>query len=446
MEDVAGYRVLRSAGRGDRALLLLGFDEGRTVVLKITPADDPGTAVEIKALSRAAGDHVVGLDDVATDGAETVLVLERLPNGTLAELLERRSGLDAGEAVTILAPIAATVDRIHALGVAHGGLSLGAICFRDDGAPTLTGFGGAEFFPAETPEVVRETVAGVGADRASLAAIAEVVLGRVVGPGAQGARGLAAGLASTAPGDLADRLFALASATPVRFTDDADVVAVRMGEPQQPEHVDDAPPAGLPAWLTALLPEWLRERLAEPAARVLAVWSAWDPRRRRVVLGAFAGGLGLVGALALVPAAPVASSVAEPTPTPLETSEAEPSLPDDPVEAAVVLLEHRERCLRDLSVLCLDEVVQPDSAAYADDVALIRGVQAGGEYPDAEILVGNPVLVERLGDAALLDLPPGSAPASVLLMRTQNGWRIRQYVNDEYLDAPAVSDDVGVPD
>lgn len=445
MEDVAGYRVLRSAGRGDRARLLLGFHEGRTVVLKITPADDPGTAVEIEALARAAGDHVVGLDDVATDGVETVLVLERLPNGTLAELLERRSGLDAGEAVTILAPIAATVDRIHTLGVAHGGLSLGAICFRDDGAPTLTGFGDAELFPADTPEVVRETVVGVGADRAALAAIAEVVLGRVVGPAAQGARNLAAGLASTTPGDLADRLFSLAAPTPVRFTDDDDVVAVRMGEPQEPEHIDDAPLAGLPAWLTALLPEWLRERLAEPAARVLALWSAWEPRRRRVVLAAFAGGLGLVVACALVPASPVAS-VAEPTPTPIATSAAEPSLPDDPVEAAVVLLEHRERCLRDLSVLCLDEVVQPDSAAYAADVALIRGIQAGGEYPDAEILDGNPVLVERLGDAALLDLPPGSAPASVLLMRTENGWRIRQYVNHEYLDAPAVSDDAGVPD
>lgn len=443
MEDLAGYRVLRSAGRGDRARLLLGFDEGRTVVLKITPADDDCAAVEIDALDRAAGDHVVRLDDVAADETETVLVLERLPNGTLAELLEGRSGLDAGEAVTILAPIAATIDRIHTLGVAHGRLSLGAVCFRDDGAPTLTGFGGAELFPAETPEVVRETVRGVLADRASLAAIAEVVLGRVIGTGAESARRLAASAAHATPGDLADRLFGLATATPVRFGADDEVAAVRVGELQEPVQLDDTPGGALPTWLTAVLPEWLRERLAEPTARLVGIWSAWEPRRRRLVLGAFVGGVTLLAAVTLVPASPVASSVGRPTPTPSVSSTPETWLPEDPVEAIAVLLEHRDRCLRDLSLLCLDEVVQVDSAAYAEDAALIRGVQAGGEYPDGEILDGKPVLVERLGDAALLDLPPGSSPASVLLMRTENGWRIRQYLNNEYRDAPAVSAEPG---
>jgi hypothetical protein len=449
VEDVAGYRVLRSVGRGDRARLVLGFDEARTVVLKITRGDDPCAAVEIEALARAAGDHVVELHDIATDGTETVLVLERLPNGTLAELHERRSGLDAGEAVTILAPIAAAIDRIHGSGVAHGRLSLGAIGFRADGAPTLTGFGGAELFPEHTPEVVRETVAGVAADRAALAAIAAAVLGRVVGAAARNARDLAAGLTPIAPGELADRVFALAAATPVRFIDDTDAVAVRLGEPQDVPEIDDAPRGGIPWWLTPLLPEWMRHRISEPAERVLTIWSAWEPRRRRIVLGTFAGGLALVGALALVPASPVASSVAEPIPTPSGmsgtsgTSAAEAWLPDDPVEAAVVLLEQRERCLRDLSVLCLDAVVQPGSAAYTDDVALIRGVQAGGEYPPDELAEGSPVLVERLGDAALLDLPPGSHPGSVLLLQTANGWRIR-----DYLDAPAVSvePESGAPD
>ncbi len=439
MEDVAGYRVLRSAGRGDRARLLLGFDEGRTVVLKITSTDDSGAAVEIEALDRAAGDHVVVLEDVSADEAETVLVLERLPNGTLAELLERRNGLDAGEAVTILAPIAVTIDRLHTAGVAHGRLSLAAICFREDGAPTFTGFGGAELFPADTPEVVRETVPGVLADRAALRVIVEVVLGRVVGARAEAARSLAAVIADAPPRDLADRLFGLATATSVRFggDDDGDVVSARMGEPRELEQSEDAPDRILPHWLTALLPEWLRERLDEPMTRVLAMWSGWELRRRRFVLGAVAGGLTLLGAVALVPASPAASTVEEPAPTPSTSPVADPDLPDDPVEAAIILLEQRDRCVRDLSLLCLDDVVQPDSAAHADDVALIRGVQAGGEYPDGSILAGDPVLVERLGDAAFLDLPPGSNPMSVLLMRTTNGWRIR-----DYLDAPAVSADL----
>jgi hypothetical protein len=438
VEDVAGYRVLRSAGHGDRARLLLGYDEGRTVVLKVTPADDPCTDAEIEALHRGAGEHVVALEDVSVDEHGTVLVFERLPNGTLAELLERRGGLDAGEAVTILAPLATTIDRLHAAGVAHGRLSLGAISFRDDGAPTLTGFGGAQLFAARSPEVVLETVPGVLDDRGAVREIAALVLARVVGDRAPAAKAVAAGIVDAAPSAVAAQLFDFAAAAPVRFDDEGDVVATRMGELRELEQIDDPPRSVLPPWLMALMPGWVSDRLAEPLARISAVWAAWDLRRRRLALGAIAGGVTVLVAVAAVPASPEAPPAVSPVPSPSVNDE--PELPDDPVDAAVLLLAARERCLRDLSLLCLDQVVQPASAAYADDAALIRAVQGGAEYPDDVIVEGDLVLVEHLGDAALLDLPPGSAPASVLLMRTTNGWRIRQYLNNEYLDAPAVSD------
>ncbi len=126
-------------------------------------------------------------------------------------------------------------------------------------------------------------------------------------------------------------------------------------------------------------------------------------------------------------------------PSPPETVEAAPTvmssatpiadeLPDDPVEAAVVLLALRQRCFRDLSLLCLDNVGQPDSAALTDDRMLIREVEDGGEFPPDGVLDGEFVLVERLGDSALIDLPEGSDPASILLMRTADGWRIRDYL------------------
>jgi hypothetical protein len=439
VEDVAGYRVLRSAGHGDRARLLLGFADGRTVVLKVTPVGDPGAATEIDALHRAAGEHVVALEDVSVDERQTVLVLERLPNGTLAELLERRGGLDAGEAVTILAPIATTVDRMHAAGVAHGRLSPVAICFRDDGAPTLTGFGQACLFAADSPEVVLETEPGVLADRASLGAVAALVLARVVGTRAAAARSLAMLLPDTAPADLDTLLFDVAAPAPVRFdVDDADVVAPRLGDPRELESVEDEPRGALPPWVTNLLPEWLAERIAEPTARLSMLWSRWDPRRRRLALGALAGGLTVLVAVAAVPASTDRPQEAQATTEPPPAAVAEPVLPDDPVAAAILLLDLRDRCVRDLSLLCLDRVVQPDSAAQVDDMALIRGIQTGGEVPDAGVLDGEPVLVERLGDAALLDLPPGSVPTSLLLMRTTNGWRIR-----DYLDAPAVGPQAG---
>jgi hypothetical protein len=437
VEDVAGYRVLRSAGHGDRARLLLGFDEGRTVVLKVCPVADPSRHVEAEALSRAAGDHVVGLEDAASDDRDAVLVLERLPGGTLAELLDRRGTLEVGEAVTILAPLAATLDRIHVAGVAHGGLSLAAVCFREDGAPTLIGFGTAELFAPGSPEVVRETVAGVLDDREALRGVAALVLARVAGERAPAAHRLAVRLGEFAPDRLGSALFDLATPAPIRFDADvAETPAVRVGELVEVAVADEAPHAVLPPWLLALIPDGLRDRILEPLGRLREVWSGWQPGRRRLALGVAAGGVTVLAAVALVPVAPADPSVAQPTPGATSPVEAVPDLPDDPVEAAILLLALRERCVRDLAVLCLDDVAQAGSAAYDDDVAIIRSVEGGGEYPDA-IANGDPVLVERLGDSALLDLPVGSAPASILLLRTTDGWRIRQYLSNQDLDAPA---------
>lgn len=428
MLDVAGHRVLRTAGIGDRARLLLGFADGETVVLKVAATDDPRTATELSALARGAGDHVVELRDASSDERETVLVLERLPRGTLAELLERRGVLEAGEAVTMLAPVAVAIDRMHAAGVAHGALSLGAVAFRDDGAPVLHGFGAAELFAAGAPEVVRETVGGVVADRSALRDIAAVVLGRVGGGRADAARRLVAGLPALDPATLAEALFGFAAPVAVRFEDDVESPpAARLGDTIEvagEEAAEESPP--LPAWLVALLPDSVREPVVQALDRVRRVWAGWTVRRRRLVLAGAAGGLTVALALALVPPAPVATPevVAETPPPSDEATE----LPEDPVAAAVLLLAERERCLRDLSVLCLDAVVQPGSAAQHEDLARVRAVQAGGELPPETIAGGDPVLVERLGDSALLDLPAGSEPASILLLRTAEGWRIRDYL------------------
>ena len=429
MTDVAGYRVLRTAAHGTRCRLLLGHDDGSTVVLKMADAGDPRFPVEAEALTRAAGDHVVELLDASRDEQDAVLVLERLGHGTLAELLDRRAGLDAGEAVTILAPLAATVERIHTAGVSHGGLSLAAVCFGDDGSPTLVGFGGAQVFAPGSPEIVREAVDGVLADRAALQGLASLVLSRVAGTRADAARRLAGSLGELTPVDVAARIFDLAAAEPVRFEmDDEPGVAtprvVEVGEP-----VDAEPQAGaiLPPWLLAFVPDWLRDRVAEPLSRVKGIWHGWSLRRRRLTLGIAAAGLTVMLALAVLPSSPPAPAEAAPLPAPTATPVVA-ELPEDPVEAAVLLLELRERCLRDLSLLCLDDVGQPDSSALTEDRMLVRAVQDGGEYPPERVLDGELTLVERLGDSALIDFPEGSDPSSILLMRTAEGWRIRDYI------------------
>lgn len=442
MEDVAGYRVLRTAGHGDRAALLVGFDEGETVVLKITPLDDAVVHREVEALQRAAGEHVVGLRDVESDAHQVVLVLDRLARGTLAELLERRAALEPGEAVTILAPIAATVGRLHAAGVAHGALSPAAVCFDDDGSPTLVGFGRAELFGPGAPEVVLDGIDGVLADRKALRALAESVLGRV---GNVARRQV--DLSDASPTALAAALFDLATPTPIRFeADSEEPVVVRPTEVVGHVLPDEPASVALPTWLSAVVPDVVLRRLEEPIATIATVWTGWSTRRQRLVLGAAAGGLATLVLVAALPA-PTTSRA---TVSPPAGSTASPStvdgmaLPDDPVVAAGILLETRTECFRERSVLCLDTVVQAGSAAAAEDLTLLREIQDGGEYPGGVVVPGEPVLIERLGDSALLELPPGSRPVSVLILRTTEGWRLRQYF-EAAADSEEVPDSDAVP-
>ena len=102
-----------------------------------------------------------------------------------------------------------------------------------------------------------------------------------------------------------------------------------------------------------------------------------------------------------------------------------------PAAAAAPLLAARESCIRDMSVLCLDGVVQPDSAASAADRALIRDIQAGQELPSPwGVESGEANLDERLGDSAIVSLSDTAddQPASLLLMKSAAGWRIRDYL------------------
>ena len=78
-------------------------------------------------------------------------------------------------------------------------------------------------------------------------------------------------------------------------------------------------------------------------------------------------------------------------------------------------------------MLCLDGVDEPGSSALDADRRAIRGILDGGEAPPHPD-VRSPTLVERLGDSALVDLGPDSDPASVLLLKGEAGWRIRDYL------------------
>ncbi len=102
---------------------------------------------------------------------------------------------------------------------------------------------------------------------------------------------------------------------------------------------------------------------------------------------------------------------------------------DDPVAATTALVSERAGCISERSVGCLASVEQIGSAALEADSYFLRQLQAGGTVKDRRLDGSQPTLVQRLGDSAIVGLgaqtAPGTFTASVLLVRVDSGWRIR---------------------
>ncbi len=466
-DRIGGFRILRRIGSGSRADVLLAAGEvsGRTVALKVfhDEVDAHDTADELQALALAQGvEHVQPLLDIVSDrDGRPVLVLERL-GPSLGRVLVARGPLTAGELVTALAPIAAAVAELHRLGVLHGDLRLESVLFRQDGAPVLTGFGAAAVLPV-APSPARLAIEPLArADRLGLVSLARAAA-------AEGSvdallEEIASGAADdeSFPEALVDRLFGLESARPVRL----EPAPVRLPLPgrlpqiagaEESDTVDPLPSwlplTGAPEVVTRALQSALgalrhaRDRLTSrvegageaPAGPESTVTSRGAPRP--VVVGGVLAAALTVGALLLMPGEDRAEAGGAAPPTPPvpsasasipPPSTAEPAHPDqaavegdDPVAALGPLLAAREECLRSLSVLCLDAVHQQGSAAMAADGAAIRALERGEAEPWLPSAEGAS-LVERLGSGAIVELPgPGTEPASVLMIRTEAGWRIR---------------------
>ncbi|MGX5680314.1 protein kinase domain-containing protein [Schumannella luteola] len=435
---VGGYRLVRTLGEGTSAVTWLGHpvDDSVPVAVKLYRAADPAPAArEMEALARAAGEHVVAVLDVATtsDG-RIALILEQLRPESLATILALRGGaFTPGEAVTILAPLAAALDRMHRSGVTHGALSASAVGFTDLGAPVVMRFGSATSGATLTTAVDRERDPRFDADRAAFAALCSDVLDPVVDSG-----GVRQWLQERVETDdwlssLGARLFAWAVPEPVAFGR-ADAATPRAVEPvlRRPRAPAQPVLALLDRAAGALSTdrvEWLRRQASTVRPRF---WVAGGAAVLALVLG-----------MALVPASAEGESSPSPTSTPTPAPSSGPAgdsggdpaeaviAGDDPAAAALVLLEARQRCIRDLSILCLDDVDQPGSSALDHDRELIRSVQAGGEVPPAMTAV-DAVVVERMGGAAVVAVTDANdEPASILVMRSEAGWRVRDYLDED---------------
>jgi serine/threonine protein kinase len=488
---LAGYRVVRKLGAGERAVVYLGHSLGSddaepSAALKVFGADveDSSIAAEVAALSAARSAHVVRLVDVAAGtGEPRCLVLERLSGGSLSALLRERASVRAGEAVTILASVARGLEDLHRAGFAHGRVTLATVMFTETGRPVLIGLGHA-------------VVAGEpsnASDYGQLGIIAQALLSRVDREGrAEAIDAMVEWLAmahgghipSRRAGELEELVFAIAQPVPVRLRTRS------RGSPGRP--VPETPRG---AHATTHIDVAHATTLADGAhATTLAevVRAAIDGRPLRLVLGTLAERvrprrrlLWFSGALAAVLVALALTSLpsgradslgagsarGSPVPTGSSVGSAESSAPgsapgspdsspvsstgasssgvsgssktsaadDDPVAATAALLVARTRCLAEASLACLEGTDQIGSALLDADQSTVARARGGTAKPaGSDYARYQASLIERTGNSALVGLTPpstgsgataspgNSKPASVLVIKGEAGWRLRE--------------------
>ena len=486
MDIVGGYRLVRKLGEGERAEIYLGHagegastDAVRTAAVKVYRPTTSAESIdiEIEALARASSRHLLSLRDLAiAPNSIPSVVLPRL-GGSLARLIEQRQSIEAGEVVTALAPIATAVLELHRVGVVHGRIQLSTVLLDPSGAPVLACFGRARMigaFPFEgsgsslTPAQLDGSPDAVG-DVVRLAKMTRGLLERVSAP-SRATTDLLGWLDETDPGadirgytaEVAERLFDLAPAVPLRTSArgselSSSGIPLRTSPPEatHPLESDAAAPAS--RILGVHVPEWVGEVLVGSRAADFILRSrrhsrdrlkhALAPVRRKVWIVGGAGVVAVVIAFVIIPTAEGSTSANEPavshapatpSPNPRPTGEQPPEkqpmeeriASDDPVIAGKALLAQRETCLSKGSVICLDGVDQKDSASMDADVALIGRVQDGDDVLPGEPLVDAELrLIQRLGDSAILGITmDNEKPASLLIVKSEAGWRIRDLI------------------
>ena len=438
---IAGHPLVRALRRtGDREVWVAADASGHGVeVHRSLAGEESVLAREAEALLRADHPHLVPILDVATD--EGVVLVRPLFARDLASWLVARGEPQPGEVVTALAPVAAALAALHAIGAAAGGVTAQSVRLDADGAPLLTGEG-AQVETERPTEAWGESSTGVAADVEGwreLALLLADACGRPLPIEVEAAlerRDLAAAGAA-----LLDAWPALPLALEPEPSRPAPARA-RMRRRERSEGVD-----AIWARLALLLERLPSGRAALERARALAVavrpryWAIGGTGAAALVVAAvLAGSSGSAdadavegepiasSALAQVPrdgsppaapphasgtaAAPDASGLAAALDPGAEPGTAAPPIVD-PVEEASAVLAEREACLDAGDAACLAMLHEPGSPQLAAD--------APWRMPDD----GRLEVVQRLGDVWLLRVVSEDAPASVLVMSTEAGWTLR---------------------
>ena len=145
--EVPGYELGALLARGGTSEVWAGvaLDGGQRVAVKVVHAElDALEAASREAAvsARAASAHVVAVQAcVPLPDGRVAVVMPHLLGGAVDALVRARGHLSPGEVVTVLAPIASALGRLHDLGVVHGDVSPGNVLLDLDGRPVLGDLG-----------------------------------------------------------------------------------------------------------------------------------------------------------------------------------------------------------------------------------------------------------------------------------------------------------------
>ena len=355
----------------------------------------PDRTQRLEALLLGAGPHLEPVLDIGTATNGDLLLVLPAPAVRLPALLEVPGSLTSGESVTVLVPLAQALLRLHAAGIAHGGVRAAAVVLDEDGSPSWTA--------PVSPTLLRKVgPTAFGARVAEDVDAFRSLVGALLGPAG------AAVPAEDGLDALAVALFGTVRAEPVRLVRTAEVVAL-----------------GTPARLLPAVPA----RAAVPAATErLAATVVRHVRGVRPRAWLALGGVTtvLVVALTLLPSGGSApgAPAAPAAPAPTRSVTAAPTGPVAgrglaPGAAVTALLTERERCLAAGSSPCLRRVDAVDSPVLDAD---LRAVQAGV----AAVRVDRTRL--RLTTASGGTALATAGTVTVLAIKDRNGWRLRDVV------------------
>lgn len=142
----ARYLIQRLVGRGGAGRVFLAYDEilHRDVVLKEVLHDAPDDEAALREARMAGGlnhPNVVVVHDVLRRPGASLLVVEYVPGGSLAEHVTERGLLSPAEGIQVLDGVLAGLEAVHARGLVHRDLKPQNILMSLSGIPKISDFG-----------------------------------------------------------------------------------------------------------------------------------------------------------------------------------------------------------------------------------------------------------------------------------------------------------------